>query len=135
MHHAPRAVHVPRADRLIDLPMGVGGVAQIPIDGAFGRGAATLVVQRRDHFDERRDDGIARRGGDAAVEIDVVHEEDLPFGERREEARHLVGERGQVIGGRAFGGQTGRADLENPPRFVDIVHGELVQRGEEAERL
>ena len=63
------------------------------------------------------------------MEIDVVDQEQLPLGERREEAGDLVGERGEMIGRGAFGGEAGRADLEDTPRLVDIVDGDLVERG------
>ena len=112
---------VARADRLIDLPVRVGRVAQVAIDGALGGRAPPLVVERRHHLDERGDDRVARRRGDAAVEVDVVHEEHLPIVERGEQAGDFVGERRELIGRGALGGEAGGADLENPPRLVDVV--------------
>ena len=134
-HQAPRALGVLGADRLIDVAVRVGGVAEVAIDGALGGHAALLVEQRGDHLDQRRDDRIAGGGGDAAVEVDVVHEKHLPLGHRREQAGDLVGQRRELIGRGALGGEAGGADLQNPPRLVDVVHRELVQRGEKAERF
>ena len=129
------AIDVARAHRLIDLAVRIGGVAQVAIDGAFGGRAPPLVVEQRHHLDERGDDRVARRRGDAAVKVDVVDQEHLPLAQRREQAGDLVGERRELIGRRALGRQTCGADLENAARLVHVVNGELVQRGEKAERV
>src|SRR5262249_2295650 len=55
--------------------------------------------------------------------------------ERREQARDFVGERRELVGRRPLGRQAGSPDLQNPPRLVDIVDGELVQGGQEAQRF
>ena len=115
-------VDVARANRLIDLAVRIGGVAQVAIDGAFGRsrGAARSTAAATISTSDG-DDRVARRRGDAAVEVDVVDQEHLPLGERREQAGDLVGQRRQLIGRRALGRQAGGADLENAPRLVDVV--------------
>ena len=48
---------------------------------------------------------------------------------------HFFGERRDLFGGGALGGEPGRADLEDAPRLVHLVAGEPVQRGEEAQRV
>ena len=75
VHGLARRVGVARADRLVDPPVRLGGVAQVALDGALRGLAPPLVVQRRHHLDQRRDDRIARRRRDAAVEVDVVDQE------------------------------------------------------------
>ena len=46
VHGAPGALDVVRADRVIDLPVRIGGVAEIAVGGALGGGASLLEVQR-----------------------------------------------------------------------------------------
>ena len=133
MHGASRALHVVRPDGLIDLPVRVGGVAHVAIDRAFRGRPPALVVERGDHLDERRDNRVARRGRDAAMEVDVVHEKHLTVGQRREQARDFVGKRGEMLRRRTLGGEARGADLENAARLEDIVAGELVERGEKTQ--
>ena len=54
---------------------------------------------------------------------------------RREHAGDFLGQRRDLIRGRALGGQAGRADFEDAPRLVHLFAGEAVERGEKAQRL
>jgi hypothetical protein len=65
----------------------------------------------------------------------IVHEEAERILHGREQARDLLRQRRQLIGRRPLGRQARGADLENPARFVHLLAGEAVQRGEEAQRL
>ena len=69
------------------------------------------------------------------MKVDVVHEEDARLLHRREEARHFLGERGDLLGGGALGGEPGRADFEDAARLVHLFAGETVERGEKAQRI
>ena len=135
VHRLPCGLGVARADRLVDSPVHLGGVAQVTQARARGGIAAPLVVERRDHLDQRRDDRVPRRGGDSAVEVDVVDEKHAGIVERREEARDFVGQRGHLIGHGALGRKACRADLENSARFVHLFAREAMERRQEAQGL
>src|SRR5713226_5293603 len=72
VHRASRRLGVVRANRLIDPAVRFGGVDEIAIRRPLRGAAAAIVIERRDRFDERADDGIAGRLGDDPVESDVV---------------------------------------------------------------
>ena len=70
VHHLARALDVADAQRIVDGAVHLGRFAQVA--GAAGGLAALLVEERGDHLDERRENRIAGRGGDGAMEADVV---------------------------------------------------------------
>ena len=132
-HCATSALAVVRTKRVVDGSMQVGGFLEIL---ALGRRLATMFVEDLGHhLHERREDRIARRGRDGAMEADVVHEERLRVVHRRVHAGDLLGDRRQLIAGGTLGSQSGDADLEDAARFEHLVAREPVQRREEAERL
>ena len=108
VHRAPRLLGVARADRLVDAPVRLGRVAQIAIGRALApsRGAARSRAPtpcRR----ARRRSGCCAAVGDAAMEVDVVHEEQVRIVEVGEQAGDFLGERREVLGGRPLGRQPG----------------------------
>jgi hypothetical protein len=135
VHRAARARGVARADRLVDLAVRLGGIAQVAVGRALDRAAPALVIERGHHADQRPDDRVLRRVGDAAMKVDVVEEEELGIVAVGEHARDLFGERREVLGRRALRGEGRRLHLEDPPRLVHLVTREAVQRGEKAQRL
>ena len=132
---SPRRLGIAGPDGLVDPPVRFRRVAVVALAGARRGVAAPLVIQRRHHLDQRRHDRIARRRRDAAMEVDVVHQEHARILERGEQAGDLVGQRRELIGRRAFGRETGRADLEDAARLVHLLAREAVQRRLEAERF
>ena len=112
---------------------GFGGVAQIAFARPHRGLAPALVVERRHHLDQRRDDRIARCCRDAAMEVDVVNEEDLRVLHRREQARDFFGQRRDLLRRRPLGREAGGADFEDAAGLVHLVAGEAVQRREEAQ--
>ena len=77
VHRDSCSLRVVRPDGLIDPPVRFRGVAQIARERAFGRSPPPLVVKSGYHLDQRGNDRIPRRRRDGAMEVDVVHQEDL----------------------------------------------------------
>src|ERR1051326_8036118 len=90
VHRAAGGLGVARANGLVDAPMRFGRRPQIPVGGAHRRLAALLVIQRRDHLDQRRHDRIRGAGRDGAMEVEVVDEKPLRIVHHREQARDFV---------------------------------------------
>ena len=67
------------------------------------------------------------------MKIDVVHEEHARLLHRREQACDFFGQRRDLLGGRALGGEPGGADFQDPARLVHLLAGEAVQRREKAQ--
>ena len=135
VHRPPGGLGVAGADRLVNPPVHLGRVAEIALARAGGRLAPAFVVERRDHLDERCHDRVARGGGDAAMEIDVMDQEHARLLHRGKQARDFFGEGRDLLGGGALGGEPGRADLQDPSRLVHLFAGEPVKRREEAQRI
>ncbi len=134
-HQRTGVLGVPLADGVGDPLVHARRVFQVPEAGARDHSPPPLVVERRHHFDERRDNGIARRGGDRPMEVDVVNEEAVRIGQRREHSPHLHRNGIDLRCRGPFGGKTRGADLEETPRFVHFLAREPVQRREKAQRL
>src|SRR6516225_11801758 len=92
VHGAAGGLAVAPPDGLVDASVCVGRVAQVAVGRALRGGAPALVVERGHHLDERGDDRIAGRGGDAPVKVDVVDEKHLAVRQRGEKTGDLVGE-------------------------------------------
>ena len=126
---------MPLADGVEDPLVHARRVFQVPEAGARDHPSPPVVIQLRHHLDQRRDDRVARRRGDRPMEVDVVHEEAVSIGQRREHSPHLDADGLDLRRRGPLGGQARGADLEDAPRLVHLLAREPVQRGEKAQRL
>ena len=130
-HQVRRPPGLAIANRLIDAPMRFRDRPQV---AAAIRGlAALLVEQRRNHFDDGGEDGIAGGGADRGVEADVLDEERLRLLARGEHPADRVGDRRQLLGGATLGRHPGDADLQRSPRLEHLGPREPVQGRQQAQ--
>src|SRR6266540_1563959 len=135
VHRRSRALDIPRPYLQINASMHVGRVLEIAIGRSLRCFTALFIEEARNHVHERRDDRIARCRRDDAMKVDVVHQEHLRFVERGQEAGDRLLERGELVCGRALGGETRCLDLENTARFVHLLVRDAMERSEKTERL
>src|SRR5688500_18549421 len=69
------------------------------------------------------------------MEVDVVNEKHLRRVRGAKETGDLFGQGGEVVGCRAFGGETCGRNFENATRLVELITADAVEGGQKAEGL
>ena len=132
LHQSARFKGIARANGAVDLPVHLGGFAQV--DGALDGFEALVVHRRGDGLHEGGENGIAGGLGDDAVKEHVV---DQVIGRVIHGGEHLgdlFGQRGVVLLLAAVGGQRGQTAFQNQSRLEHLPGLKAVQRAHKTDR-